>query len=111
MGCYRVGQLILAICIVLMIIVSIPVSAQRPTPSQCSYERQQGIKLCKDAVFGKPPSAACCQLARTGHYECACPAIDTMLAALINVKMLSKGLRDCGRAVPHRFQCGSLYFP
>ncbi|XP_047338852.1 uncharacterized protein LOC124942394 [Impatiens glandulifera] len=110
MACCRVGQ-ILAMSIILMIIVSIPVLAQRPTLSQCSHERQQGIELCKEMIFGKSPSAACCRLIRTGHYECACPAIDAMLAALLNVKLVSKILRECGRAVPHRLKCGSLYFP
>ncbi|XP_047338850.1 uncharacterized protein LOC124942393 isoform X2 [Impatiens glandulifera] len=110
MGYDRFGP-VLAMGIVLMIIVSIQVSAQRPTPSQCSRERQQGIDNCKEMIFGKPPSAACCRVIRTGHYECACPAIDAKLAALLDVKKVSKILRDCGRAVPRRFKCGSLYFP
>ncbi|XP_047310035.1 uncharacterized protein LOC124913667 [Impatiens glandulifera] len=110
MECGRFGSA-LAICIVLMIIVSIPVSAQRPSPSECSLEIKNGVASCKGVIFGLNPSAACCKLVRTFHYECACPVIDAKLATLLTVKIATKGLRDCGRDVPHKFQCGSLYFP
>ncbi|XP_047310085.1 uncharacterized protein LOC124913714 [Impatiens glandulifera] len=110
MGCGQFGSA-LAICIVLMIIVSIPVSAQSPSLSDCAIERKNGIKACKGVIFGQFPSAYCCKLVRTFHFECACPVFDAKLAALLDVKKASKVLRDCHRAVPRGLKCGSLYFP
>ncbi|KAL6985874.1 hypothetical protein U1Q18_019246 [Sarracenia purpurea var. burkii] len=85
--------------------------ADNLTPSQCRDERQLGIKECKPVMFGAAPSAACCVRMRVSHVECACPVIDPKLAAILTLDRVVKLLRTCGRAVPHKFQCGSLYFP
>ncbi|XP_057475681.1 uncharacterized protein LOC130763721 [Actinidia eriantha] len=81
------------------------------SPSQCRDERQLGVDACKNVLFGNPPSAACCVRIRVSHFECVCPVIDAKLAALVTVARAVKLFKDCGRSVPHKFHCGSLYFP
>ncbi|XP_047306687.1 uncharacterized protein LOC124910110 [Impatiens glandulifera] len=106
-----VGRRLAAVGILVMVLMLILVEGQGPTPIQCSQEQQQGMSLCKRVIFGLSPSPNCCGIIRAGHFECACPVIDAKLAALLNVDNASKLLRQCGRAVPNNFKCGSLYFP
>ncbi|PSR93493.1 Non-specific lipid-transfer protein [Actinidia chinensis var. chinensis] len=81
------------------------------SPSQCRDERQIGVNLCKTVVFGSPPSAECCVRIRVSHFECLCEVMDPKLAAIVTVARVVKTLKACGRNVPHKFHCGSLYFP
>ncbi|XAR70557.1 hypothetical protein NMG60_11027450 [Bertholletia excelsa] len=85
--------------------------AEAVTPAECKQERDKGVADCKAFFFGSSPSAACCQFIRVGHLECACPAIDAKLASIITVQKVTKLFTTCGRSVPHKFKCGSLYFP
>ncbi|XAR70559.1 hypothetical protein NMG60_11027452 [Bertholletia excelsa] len=99
----------LLLLVVMAAMVAAP--AEAVTPDQCKQERDTGLAVCKEVFYGGSPSAACCQLIRAGHVECACPAIDAKLATIITVQEVTKLFATCGRNIVHNFQCGSLYFP
>ncbi|GMQ04616.1 hypothetical protein CsSME_00049974 [Camellia sinensis var. sinensis] len=80
-------------------------------PSECQRERQLVTNACSQAVFGQPPSVACCVYIRLGHFECLCPMFTPKLISLINVNQTMKLLNSCGKMVPRHFKCGGLNFP
>lgn len=77
--------------------------------AECKQERKIGINACKPVIYGKLPSAECCQRVRVSHIECVCPVITPKLAALIDLNRAIKLIEGCGRRVPRHFKCGSKY--
>ncbi|GKA18160.1 bifunctional inhibitor/plant lipid transfer protein/seed storage helical domain-containing protein [Tanacetum coccineum] len=82
-----------------------------PTATECKEERRLGINECKNVMYGRSPSASCCQRIRVSHVECVCPAITPKLAALIDVNRFIRLIQGCGRRVPRHFKCGSITTP
>ncbi|MCE3216247.1 hypothetical protein HAX54_005708, partial [Datura stramonium] len=64
--------------------------------ADCREERRIGKKACLPVLFGRNPSAECCERARVTHWECFCPIITPKLAAILNVKRLVRLIRACG---------------
>lgn len=80
-----------------------------PSAAQCKEERKLAVKACKNVLYGRLPSPACCQRARVSHVECICPAITPKIAALVDVNRFTKLVQGCGRRVPRHYKCGSKY--
>ncbi|KAG9156807.1 hypothetical protein Leryth_019505 [Lithospermum erythrorhizon] len=81
------------------------------SPARCKEERKILVKGCMPVVRGRPPSAYCCQLLRTGDAECVCSIITPKLAALIDVNYAIRVIQGCGRQVPRHYKCGSITTP
>ncbi|GJZ68208.1 histidinol dehydrogenase, chloroplastic isoform X1 [Tanacetum coccineum] len=77
-----------------------------PTEAECKEEIRLGVDACQSVLFGRLPTASCCQRVRDSHVECICPAITPRLAALIDVNRVIKLIEGCGRIVPRNFKCG-----
>ncbi|CAN4078094.1 unnamed protein product [Withania somnifera] len=77
----------------------------------CREERRLGKKACLPVLFGRNPSAECCERARVTHLECFCPIVTPKFAAILNVKRLVRLIQGCGRTVPRNFKCGSVTTP
>ncbi|KAK6135567.1 hypothetical protein DH2020_030675 [Rehmannia glutinosa] len=101
------------ILIVAVMILAVVVG-QSPTPSQCTEEKNQLENTCRtvSVMFGRDPTAACCQLVRAAHVECVCPFVTwKLVAALGGVQRAIRLIESCGRNVPHNFKCGSVTTP
>ena len=99
--------------LVWMVVVTVVVAPQMAkaelSPSQCKQERNQLVNQCRPVIFGRNPSANCCQRVRVTHVECVCPYITPKFANLINVQRTIKLIQGCGKTVPHNFKCGSEF--
>ncbi|XP_015867708.1 uncharacterized protein LOC107405204 isoform X2 [Ziziphus jujuba] len=82
-----------------------------PSAAECKEERRLGVNACKPVVYGKQPTAECCQRVRVSHVECVCPVITRKLAALIDLNRAIRLIQGCGRTVPRHFKCGSITTP
>ncbi|XP_024961436.1 uncharacterized protein LOC112501904 [Cynara cardunculus var. scolymus] len=100
-----------SVIILFMMMFLAMASAAEPTAAECKKERKLAVNACKSVLYGRNPSALCCQRARVSHVECICPAITPALAALIDVNRFVKLIRGCGRRVPRHFKCGSITTP
>ncbi|KAK6947498.1 Bifunctional inhibitor/plant lipid transfer protein/seed storage helical domain [Dillenia turbinata] len=98
-----------AISFMIMVSIMVMVSEVRGddlSPSQCQDERKLGEDACKPAIYGLPPSAACCERVRVTHIECVCPYVIPKWAALVPVNRVIEVLKICGRMVPRHFKSG-----
>ena len=80
------------------------------SPSQCKEERNLLVNACRPVIYGRSPSADCCQRVRVSHVECVCPYVTPKTAAIIGVigvDNVVKKIEGCGRTVPRKFKCGS----
>ena len=95
--------------VVAVVVVAPPMVKAELSPSQCKQERDQLVNECRPIIFGRNPSANCCQRVRVTHVECVCPYVTPKFANLINVGRVIKQIEGCGRTVPHNFKCGSEF--
>ncbi|WCJ25734.1 hypothetical protein M5689_007598 [Euphorbia peplus] len=79
-----VGSIIILV-IVILSLSTWEVRAAGPSAAQCREERRLGVNACKPVVYGRKPSAQCCQRIRV--------------------------IQSCGRRVPRHFKCGSVTTP
>nr|GFD10978.1 bifunctional inhibitor/plant lipid transfer protein/seed storage helical domain-containing protein [Tanacetum cinerariifolium] len=100
-----------SLVIVLMVMMLLAMASAGPNARQCKKERSLALNACKSVMYGRLPSASCCQRVRVTHAKCICPVITAKLVALVNVDLLTKLITGCGRKVPRRFKCGSLTTP
>ncbi|KAG8381034.1 hypothetical protein BUALT_Bualt06G0078800 [Buddleja alternifolia] len=87
---------------------------QNLTPGQCKEEKDNLEQTCRSValIFGRNPTAACCQLVRTAHVECVCPYVSSKLVAAVGgPKRLIRLVGSCGRFIPRNFKCGSVTTP
>ena len=80
------------------------------SPTECKQERKIAGNACQPVLYGKSPSAECCQRVRLTHLECVCPYVSPKVASIIRsygLNKLVKQIEGCGRALPHNFNCGS----
>ncbi|KAI7743404.1 hypothetical protein M8C21_014031 [Ambrosia artemisiifolia] len=103
--CWSLGMILIT-----MMLILARVNAA-PTAQECKEERRLAVVACQNVLYGRQPSAACCQRARVSHVECICPAITPKLAALIDVNRFTKLIEGCGRRVPRHYKCGSITTP
>ncbi|KAA8539738.1 hypothetical protein F0562_026430 [Nyssa sinensis] len=96
---------------VLVAVLVVPSVNGDTSPSQCKEERRLLVNTCRPVIFGRNPSADCCQRVRVTHVECVCPYVTPKLASLIGVERTIKQIQGCGRTVPHKFKCGSITTP
>ncbi|XWS51543.1 hypothetical protein CRYUN_Cryun12cG0185200 [Craigia yunnanensis] len=104
------GMFILVV-VVLVGVFEVPMARGAMSPIQCKEEQRLLVNACRPVIFGRSPSANCCQRVRVTHLECVCPAVTPKLAALIGVKRTIKQIEGCGRTVPHNLKCGSITTP
>ncbi|KAF9625417.1 hypothetical protein IFM89_022575 [Coptis chinensis] len=103
-------MLLLGVCIIVGMLETAVVDALL-NENQCKEERRIGINACKPVIYGKLPTAECCERVRVSHVECVCPVITPKLAALVDVNRAIKLIQGCGRPVPRHFRCGSITTP
>ncbi|XP_027182928.1 stamen-specific protein FIL1-like [Coffea eugenioides] len=111
MGEFRSCFVSIIIKILLLLCLSAKRASAAPSEAQCRLERKLGINACKPVVYGKPPSADCCERVRVTDIECVCPVITPKLAALIDLNRAIRLVEGCGRRVPRHFKCGSITTP
>ncbi|KAL6320964.1 hypothetical protein AAG906_010773 [Vitis piasezkii] len=83
------------------------------SPSQCKEERNLLVNACRPVIYGRNPSADCCQRVRVSHVECVCPYVTPKTASIIGVigvDNVVKKIEGCGRTVPRKFKCGNISF-
>ncbi|PON71089.1 Bifunctional inhibitor/plant lipid transfer protein/seed storage helical domain containing protein [Parasponia andersonii] len=97
------------VMVVAMVAVAPPMVKADLSPSECKQERNQLVNECRPVIFGRNPSANCCQRVRVTHVECVCPYVTPKLANLVNVERSIRQIQGCGRTVPHNFKCGSEF--
>src|SRR5262245_36359251 len=102
------GQQSLVAAVVAILVIA--VAGQSLTPRQCNDQKNNLKNTCRSVqlIFGRKPSAACCQLVREANVECVCPFVTPkLIAALGGVNRVVGLIRNCGRTVPRNFKCGS----
>ncbi|XP_021286656.1 uncharacterized protein LOC110418294 [Herrania umbratica] len=103
---------VLTLVVVLVVgVFEVPMARGDMSPSQCKEEQRLLVNACRPVIFGRSPSAACCQRVKVTQVECVCPVVTPKLAALIGVERTIKQIEGCGRSVPHNFKCGSITTP
>ncbi|WCJ25735.1 hypothetical protein M5689_007598 [Euphorbia peplus] len=105
-----VGSIIILV-IVILSLSTWEVRAAGPSAAQCREERRLGVNACKPVVYGRKPSAQCCQRIRVTHTQCVCSVVTSKLAALIDLNRAIQVIQSCGRRVPRHFKCGSVTTP
>ncbi|XP_034711662.1 uncharacterized protein LOC117934135 [Vitis riparia] len=93
---------------------NIQMASADTSPSQCKEERNLLVNACRPVIYGRSPSADCCQRVRVSHVECVCPYVTPKTASIIGVigvDNVVKKIEGCGRTVPRKFKCGSITTP
>lgn len=97
---------VVLVAVVMVVVVMGGVEGEQ-SAAECKEERRIGLNACKAVIYGKVPSAACCERVRVSHVECVCPIVTPKLAALVDVNRAIRLIEGCGRRVPRHFKCGS----
>ena len=104
--------LMLVVAALVCIWGNIHIARANMSPTECKVETKLAGNACLAVLYGKSPSADCCQRVRVTHVECVCPYISPKVASIIRaygLNKLIKKIEGCGRAVPHNLKCGSKF--
>ncbi|KAL6320957.1 hypothetical protein AAG906_010766 [Vitis piasezkii] len=74
------GAVVVAVAVVVAALVvcgwgNVQMASADTSPSQCKEERNLLVNACRPVIYGRSPSADCCQRVRVSHVECVCPYV------------------------------------
>ena len=107
------GSVVVMVVVAAVVVCSwgnVQMASADTSPSQCKEERNLLVNACRPVIYGRSPSANCCQRVRVSHVECVCPYVTPKTASIIGaigVDNVVKKIEGCGRTVPRKFKCGS----
>ncbi|RVW21764.1 hypothetical protein CK203_112857 [Vitis vinifera] len=85
--------LVLVVAVLVCIWGNIHLASADISPTGCKEERKLAGNACQPVLYGKDPSANCCQCVRVTHVECICPYVSPRSLPSFEPMVLKSSLR------------------